>query len=106
MITITPRATEKLMGLMRAQNAIGILITVESGGCSGIRYSLSYEMEHSDGQKEFSCGSIKFFYDPNDEAVIDGLDIDLVEHDFGQGFSVTNKRHTSCQHCSCGCKTI
>ncbi|MDR0640777.1 MAG: iron-sulfur cluster assembly accessory protein [Holosporales bacterium] len=104
MITMTQQAVEKLKEMIGAQNATGILVTVESGGCSGIRYSLSYEMEPDDSKTGITINDIKFYFDTKDEPIIDGLTIDIVDHDFGRGFSVTNNRHSSCQNCTCGCR--
>jgi nitrogen fixation NifU-like protein len=108
MITIAETAIEKLKNLIAEQreDCKGISIAVEQGGCSGINYTLSYEMEALSQKKVIESNGIKFFYDEALENMINGLHIDLVENTFGHGFVVTNKNHISCQNCSCGCNKL
>ena len=104
-ISITELASQKLRSLISAhdQECKGILISVISGGCSGIDYSLSYEMEAPKDKKSVTVDGIAFFYEADDENMIAGLQIDLVENQFGHGFIVTNKNHVPCQNCTCRC---
>lgn len=104
MINVTDKALEKLKALIGEHKSKGILITVESGGCSGIDYSLSYEMEIPENIGSVEIQGITFFYDPMMELMINGVEIDLVENSFGHGFVVTNKKNVPCKNCSCNCK--
>ncbi len=104
MIKITDTALEKLKTLIKDQDAIGILINVTSGGCSGLEYSMSYQKEPDPSKSQVIVDDINFFFDPNVELLINGTSIDLVENSFGHGFIVTNPNHRPCAGCSCGCK--
>lgn len=101
MITITPKAIEKLKELLKEHGGVGINIAVLSGGCSGIEYALSYENEQDGSKSKIDIDGLAFFYDPKIELLIDGVEIDLIESNFGQGFSVINKKHVGCANCSC-----
>ena len=105
MITVSNDALLKLKGMILGQGegCLGIGITGAPGGCSGIEYSLSYENEDSPNKKKVSINGVNFFYDPEFEAMINGVNIEIVENSFGQGFVVTNKNHAPCKNCSCRC---
>lgn len=106
MITISESAENKLKELIASseQKCIGVCINILEGGCSGIDYSLSYATEEDATDKECEkIEGLKFFYNEKDSAVIDGLNIDTVINSFGEGFVVTNKKHFSCENCTCKC---
>jgi nitrogen fixation NifU-like protein len=104
MITITENALKKLKELLTEQKAIGISISIISGGCSGIDYSMSYELQKNPQKTEIMISGILFFYEKEAEMLMNGLNIDLVENSFGHGFVITNKNHITCSNCSCNCK--
>ena len=104
MITVSEKAIAKIRELLTANKAIGITISVTSGGCSGIDYTLAYETGEDTAKSKINVNGIDFYYDTAIELLINGLTIDIVENSFGHGFVVTNKNHIGCQHCdgSCG----
>ncbi|MDR2667092.1 MAG: iron-sulfur cluster assembly accessory protein [Holosporales bacterium] len=104
MITITDNALRKLKKLLDEQQAIGISISIISGGCSGIDYSLSYELQKNPQKGEIEVSGVLFFYEKAAEMLINGINIDVVENSFGHGFVITNKNHITCSNCSCNCK--
>lgn len=101
MITITPKAIQKLKELLKEHGGIGININVLSGGCSGIEYALGYQKEDDQTKSKIDISDLVFFYDPKIELLIDGLEIDLIENSFGHGFSAINKKHVGCANCNC-----
>ena len=106
MITVSKEALEKLKELLstHGDDCVGVSIIIGSGGCSGIDYTLSYEMKPEDSSKTFyELDGIKFFYDKDMEILIKGLEITLVQNSFGHGFIVTNKTQFSCANCTCKC---
>jgi nitrogen fixation NifU-like protein len=105
MIIVTDNATKELKKLLGEHKSIGIAISVNQKDCSGFDYSLSYKSTEPDGMAKLETNGILFFYDPNIEMLINGLQIDVVKNDFGCGFIVTNKNHASaCPNCTCGCR--
>ncbi len=104
MITVSNEALKKLKELImnNGENCLGICINVSSGGCSGINYSLAYEMEEDPEKTKIEVDGVDFYFEPKFEMLVNGLDIDIVSNSFGQGFVVTNKNQVSCANCTCG----
>lgn len=107
MITISDNALKKLKSLVTSgeQKCVGIGIIVQQGGCSGVDYSLMYEVENPEetGKKFEEIDGLKFFYEEKDSVLIDGIKIDIMENSFGEGFIVTNKNQFTCANCNCKC---
>jgi iron-sulfur cluster assembly accessory protein len=110
-ISITEAAGQKLRELLIEHNGLGIAISVNPGGCSGIDYTLSYQMDECQNEEMDTnvIGGITFLYERKIKPFIIGLEIDLMENSFGHGFVISNKNFTPCQGCTCGrkndCKT-
>lgn len=103
-INITKVASDKIKELMKEHNSIGINISVVSGGCSGIDYTLGYVNEEPiNNQSVMEIDGIKIYFDPSIELLLNGVNIDLFDSDFGSGFIVTNKNHMPCANCTCSC---
>lgn len=103
MITVSEKAAFKIKELLTENKSVGITISVVSGGCSGIDYALAYETEEDTNKAKTVVNNINFYYDPELELLIKGLEIDIVENSFGHGFVVTNKNHVGCCHCNGSC---
>jgi iron-sulfur cluster assembly accessory protein len=106
MITISPNASKKIKELISANKKeyFGIEVIAEQGGCSGIVYSLQYAKKDSiDGKKVINIEGIDFYYLEEDELLINGVSIDIVENSFGEGFVIVNKNHMTCANCNCRC---
>ena len=100
-IKISHDAIAKIKELLKERKSLGILISVINGGCSGIDYALGYVDEAPEGKKFIEVENIKFYYDPQIELLLNGVEISLMENSFGAGFVVTNKTHSRCQNCTC-----
>lgn len=103
-IIISDKALKKLNELIAERKCLGINISVLSGGCSGIEYSLGYVDTELTDKCKIEVDKIKFYYDKDIELLIKGMQIDLMESSFGVGFTVINKTHSHCQNCTCNCK--
>ena len=106
-ISVSDKAVAKIKELISSHNSIGVSISVLTGGCSGIEYTLGYVNSEPKDKSVIEVSGIKFFYDANMEVLIKGVDIDLIENTFGTGFIVTNKNQIACgggcSNCTCGC---
>ncbi|MDR2458867.1 MAG: hypothetical protein LBD43_02120 [Holosporales bacterium] len=104
-ITITDRAVSKITELLEERGNVGLLITIGCGvGCSSsIDYALSYVANVASHMCTIEARGIKFFYAPEIELIIRGINIDVAGDDDECGFVVTNKYHKPCQNCTCGC---
>ncbi|MDR0695542.1 MAG: hypothetical protein LBF56_02090 [Holosporales bacterium] len=104
MITITKAAAQKLKELLAEHNGIGITISADPGGCSGIDYTLAYQVdeEQANGMAKATAGDIEFFYEATIKPLVNGMNIDIMENSFGHGFVISNKNFAPCQGCTCG----
>ncbi len=70
-------------------------ITVQGGGCSGFKYSFSFDDKIGDDDILFNQAII----DKESLNIIDGSIIDFKKEMIGESFSINNPKATS----SCGC---
>jgi nitrogen fixation NifU-like protein len=107
MITISPNALKRIKELILANRKeyVGVEVIAEQGGCSGIVYSLQYAKreDNATGKKVTPVNGVDFYYLEEDELLINGIFIDLVENSFGEGFVITNRNHMTCENCNCRC---
>ena len=100
MITLTPRAAKQVLTL---QEELGdaskrLRVFVESGGCSGFQYGMSFDVSKA-GDQQLSCEGVEFFIDPTSLAYMDGSVIDFDDGLHGKGFEIRNPNAQS----TCGC---
>jgi iron-sulfur cluster assembly protein/iron-sulfur cluster insertion protein len=100
MITLTPRAARQVQTLQSELADAGrqLRVFVESGGCSGFQYGMSFDAAKADDQKLESEG-ISFLIDPTSFAYLDGSVIDFDDGLHGKGFEIRNPNAQS----TCGC---
>jgi nitrogen fixation NifU-like protein len=104
-ITITDQAVSRITELLTEHGGVGLLISIGCGsGCSSsIDYAISYVTDVDGSMVTAEASGIKFFYAPEIELMIRGLNIDVVGDGDEGGFVITNKYHRPCQNCSCRC---
>jgi iron-sulfur cluster insertion protein len=73
-------------------------VLIETGGCSGFQYGMSFDEPKSDDQKMESEGVV-FVVDPPSLAYLDGSNIDFDDGLQGKGFDIQNPNADS----TCGC---
>ena len=98
MLTITPLAVQKCIGMMN-DNTLGLRVKVEGGGCSGFQYNLSFDVYEEadmvfwvDEDFHLICDKRSFLY-------LSGSEIDYEDGLMGNGFRVGNPNANS----TCGC---
>ena len=105
MITITPKAAEKLVETMREDGKNPekdfLRIFVQGGGCSGFQYGLMLEENKTDADQLFESGGIKIVVDPISISYLNEAEVDFIEtaQNPAGGFSIKNPNATS----TCGC---
>lgn len=100
MITLTTRAARQVQTL---QADVGdankqLRVFVESGGCSGFQYGMSFDVP-KDGDQRLESEGITFLVDPTSLAYLDGSVIDFDDGLHGKGFEIKNPNAQS----TCGC---
>ncbi len=99
MITLTPRAALKIQELQEDAGEGKLLrVFVESGGCSGFQYGMSFDEQKTEDQQLESEG-VKFLMDEASLAYMDGSKIDFDDGLQGKGFDIQNPNAES----TCGC---
>jgi len=100
MITLTTRAAQKIQAMhaeLGADEQV-LRVMVESGGCSGLQYGMSFDEVKSDDERLESEG-VAFVLDPASFAYLDGSEIDFDDGLQGKGFEIRNPNAQS----TCGC---
>jgi len=100
MITLTPRAAKQIrtMQTETASEDKTLRVLVESGGCSGFQYGMSFDESKQDDQRLESEG-VAMLLDPASLAYLDGSQIDFDDGLQGKGFEIKNPNAQS----TCGC---
>ena len=99
MITLTPRAATKIRALQEDADEGQLLrIFVESGGCSGFQYGMSFDHRKEADQLLESEG-VAFLMDEASLAYLSGSTVDFDDGLQGKGFEIRNPNAQS----TCGC---
>ncbi len=101
MITLTPRAAAQVRAMQKdLDDASGkrLRVFVESGGCSGFQYGMSFDAEKP-GDQVLESEGVAFFIDATSLAYLNGSQIDFDDGLQGKGFEVRNPNAQS----TCGC---
>ncbi len=100
MITLTPRAARQVQAmhaeLRDPQKRLRVL--VETGGCSGFQYGMSFDEPKSD-DSQFESEGVPLIIDPASLAYMQGSAIDFDDGLHGKGFEIKNPNAQS----TCGC---
>ena len=100
MITLSPRAADRVRSMHAelGQPEKKLRVFVESGGCSGFQYGMSFDESKPDDQQLESEG-VPMVLDPASLAYLDGSVIDFDDGLHGKGFEIKNPNASS----TCGC---
>tara|TARA_B100000989_G_C19522180_1_gene464773 strand:+ start:320 stop:673 length:354 start_codon:yes stop_codon:yes gene_type:complete len=100
MITLTERAAKQISTLQSDLNdgTKVLRIFVESGGCSGMQYGMSFD-EPSVEDTVIECHGVKVLMDPKSLEVLKDVTIDFDDGLHGKGFEIKNPNAKN----SCGC---
>ncbi len=101
LISLTPAAAEKLMGLMKEKqlNDHALRVFVAGGGCSGLQYGMTFDDETHPGDTEFEVSGLKVRVDSMSARYVQGANIDYQDSLMGGGFKIDNPNAVS----GCGC---
>ena len=99
-ITLTNRAATQIRSMQQELGAErkALRLLVESGGCSGFQYGMSFDEPKPDDARCESEG-IPMVLDPASAAYLGGTQIDFDDGLQGKGFEIKNPNAQS----TCGC---
>lgn len=101
MITLTPKAAQKIVSLAQGQGKAPILrVRVGAGGCSGMSYEFGLAEQVSPEDIVFEGHGAKAVVDPRSDFFISGSEVDYQETLMESGFKIGNPQAKST--CSCG----
>ena len=100
MITLTSRAAVQVRQMQAevGDAAKKLRVFVESGGCSGFQYGMSFDLAKPDDQ-EFVSEGVPVLLDPTSLAYLSGSSVDFDDGLQGKGFEIRNPNAQS----TCGC---
>jgi iron-sulfur cluster assembly accessory protein len=100
MIELTEAAAKQIRTLAANPDAAGKLlrVMVESGGCSGLEYGMTFD-QPKDGDHQLESQGITFLVDPKSLEQLKGSRVHFDDGLTGKGFEVTNPNAQS----TCGC---
>jgi iron-sulfur cluster assembly accessory protein len=101
MITLTPKAVEKIKTIMAGQDPVpaALRLGVMGGGCSGFQYSMQFDNEKGMMDKEFDFDGLKLLIDGTSYMYLEGCEVDYLETLEASGFKFNNPNVKS----TCGC---
>ncbi|HEX9784234.1 MAG TPA: iron-sulfur cluster assembly accessory protein [Opitutaceae bacterium] len=97
---MTARAASHVLTL---QSQLGdetkrLRVFVESGGCSGFQYGMSFDVP-KEGDERLESEGVEFLMDPTSKSYLEGSVIDFDDGLHGKGFEIRNPNAQS----TCGC---
>ena len=103
MIHVTEKAAAKIRELLRkdgvSEDAGGLRVGVQGGGCSGLTYAMRLDTQSRDRDKVIEEFGARLFVDPKSYLYLNNTVLDYHEDLMKQGFVFQNPQATR----SCGC---
>ncbi|OGR90115.1 MAG: hypothetical protein A3J74_02610 [Elusimicrobia bacterium RIFCSPHIGHO2_02_FULL_57_9] len=102
MVTLTPKAAQRVQALARNLGKTQPILRVKvgSGGCSGMSYQFEITDQLAADDVVFEGHGAKAVVDPRSDFFIGGSEVDYYESLMESGFNIRNPQAKST--CSCG----
>jgi iron-sulfur cluster assembly accessory protein len=100
MITLSPRAANQVRTMQAdlPEPKQPLRVLMETGGCSGFQYGMSFDDPKPDDAR-FESEGVSIIIDPTSLAYLDGSHVDFDDGLHGKGFEIKNPNAQS----TCGC---
>jgi len=101
-INLSPVAAAKVGSLLEQEGRddLALRISVQPGGCSGLRYQLFFDERSLDGDAVIDFDGVSVVVDRMSVPYLNGATIDFVDTIEKQGFTIDNPNATG--SCACG----
>ena len=101
-INLSPVAADKVQSLLaqEGRDDLALRISVQPGGCSGLRYQLFFDERTLDGDSVTDFNGVKVVVDRMSVPYLNGATIDFVDTIEKQGFTIDNPNAGG--SCACG----
>ena len=81
-------------------NAVGVRVSVKSGGCAGMSYVMEYSKEVNPNDELIEDKGVKVYIDSAAVMYLLGTEMDYKKEDFSSSFVFNNPNET--ERCGCG----
>ena len=101
-VIMTEAASAKAKALLdqEGRDDLALRISVQPGGCSGLRYNLFFDDRALDGDLHVNFGGVRLTVDRMSAPYVQGASIDFVDTIEKQGFTIDNPNASG--SCACG----
>ena len=101
-VIMTDAASVKAKALLdqEGRDDLALRISVQPGGCSGLRYNLFFDDRALDGDLHANFGGVRLTVDRMSAPYVQGASIDFVDTIEKQGFTIDNPNAGG--SCACG----
>ena len=101
-IKLSDNAANRIKEIMsEAKNkALGVRISVKSGGCAGMSYVMEYSKEANPSDEVIEYKGVKVFIDPAAVMYLLGTEMDYKKEELSSSFVFNNPNET--ERCGCG----
>lgn len=101
-VVMTDAAASKAHALLEQEGRddLSLRISVQPGGCSGLRYQLFFDDRSLDGDLVTDFNGVNLTVDRMSAPYVEGASIDFVDTIEKQGFTIDNPNATG--SCACG----
>tara|TARA_Y100001935_G_C17138232_1_gene424114 strand:+ start:395 stop:730 length:336 start_codon:yes stop_codon:yes gene_type:complete len=101
-IKLSDNAANRIKEIMASaeSEALGVRVSVKSGGCAGMSYVMEYTKEIIPGDEVIEDKGVKVFVDSSAVMYLLGTEMDYKKEDFSSTFVFNNPNET--ERCGCG----
>ena len=102
MMQVTETASRRLQALLEEEGKLathGLRVKVVGGGCSGLRYELSFDDQMAEIDSEIEAGDVRIVVDEKSALYLVGSTLDFVDTLQESGFKIGNPNASN----TCGC---
>jgi iron-sulfur cluster assembly protein len=101
MITLTDIARARISDFLQSRGkGLGIRLSVQTTGCSGLGYNLEFVDEINPEDEVFDQGDLKIVVDKKSLIYLDGTEVDYKKEGLNEGFEFNNPNAKA--KCGCG----
>ena len=101
-IKLSDNAASRIKEIMTnaEKDALGVRVSVKSGGCAGMSYVMEYLKEINPSDEVIEDKGVKVFIDPAAVMYLSGTEMDYKKEEFSSSFVFNNPNET--ERCGCG----
>ena len=101
-IKLSDNAAKRIKEIMSSaeKDALGVRVSVKSGGCAGMSYVMEYSKETNPNDEVIEDKGVKVFIDSAAVMYLLGTEMDYKKEDFSSTFVFNNPNET--ERCGCG----